>query len=207
MKLPDKEIRVPKKKSYNVVYGFGINDADYQVVVRDNDVVIWRCPIYEVWAGMLRRCYSEKFHLKRPTYKGCTVCEDWLIFSKFREWMLSQDWIDKDLDKDLLCTGNKVYSPDTCIFVHPLLNSFITDSASIRGECMIGVSWHKRIKKFQSRCRNPFINKEEHLGYFVDELEAHLAWKSRKHELACQLADSDYCNDPRLAEVLRNRYK
>ena len=71
---------------------------------------------------------------------------------------------------------------------------------------MIGVSWNKSAGKYQAECSNPFICKSEYLGIFTDELEAHLTWKARKHELACMLADSEYCNDPRLAEALRTRY-
>ena len=192
------------------VFGVGNNDADYMVyeceTIGGKRKIIWRCPFYLTWANMLRRCYSEKALIRNPTYKGCTVFERWLIFSNFKAWMETQDWKGKQLDKDLLVKGNKVYSPDNCIFVHPKVNTFTTDHGNARGEYMIGVYWSKNAGKFMSQCGNPFTGKQEYLGCFTNELEAHLAWKRKKHEHACALADSEYCTDPRLAEILRTRY-
>ena len=211
MKLPPKEDEKPKLRKRNkLVYGVGINDADYNVHVHETingkQIRIWECPFYGTWVRMLRRCYSEKCHQKQPTYRGCKVCDEWLLFSNFKRWMEQQDWQGKQLDKDLLVTGNKLYSPDTCIFVDRKINTFVIEHGRGRGECMLGVHWQKDVKKFQARCNNPFTGEQERLGFFINELEAHLAWKARKHELACMLANSEYCNDTRLAEALRTRY-
>ena len=190
--------------------GVGINDADYNVreyaIVGGKNRIVRRCPFYVTWADMLVRCYSEKCQLKNPTYKGCSVCDEWLTFSGFKAWMEEQDWQDKQLDKDLLKDGNKIYSPEYCLFVDRKINMLVVDRGASRGEYMIGVCWHKATCKFVSQCSNPFTSKQEHLGLFTNELEAHLAWKARKHELACQLAESEYCNDPRLTNVLRTKY-
>ena len=198
------------RKRSKLIQGVGVNDSDYSVVeyetVDGKRKIIWICPFYQTWKSMLERCYSDKLQSKRPTYKGCSVCDDWLVFSNFKTWMGSQDWQGKHLDKDLLKEGNKIYSPDNCIFVPQLVNMFTLDSGNARGEYMIGVCWDKGTGKFRSMCNNPFTGKLEHLGRFTNELEAHLTWKKRKHELACQLAESEYCNDPRLAEALKTRY-
>ncbi len=197
-------------KRNKLVYGVGINDADYNineyVTIDGKRKIAWRCPFYRTWADMLKRCYSDKYQSKYPTYKGCSACDEWLIFSQFKAWMETQDWEGKHLDKDLLTEGNKLYSPNTCVFVTQTVNLFTNDNGNARGIFMIGVCWNKRDGNFQSQCSNPFTHKREYLGHFTDELEAHLAWKSRKHELACLLADSEYCTDPRLAEALRKRY-
>ena len=196
-----------KKK---LVCGVGINDANYNIqehVILDGKCkIVWVCPFYKAWKSMLERCYSEKVQSRQPTYKGCSVCEEWLTFSNFKKWMESQDWGGKHLDKDLLKEGNKIYCPEYCIFVDSKINNFVTDRVNDRGEYMIGAHWHKRAGKFESRCSNPFTRKQEHLGYFTKELEAHLAWKKRKHELACMLAESEYCTTPRLSEALKTRY-
>ena len=208
MVLPPKDVKLYKRN--RLVHGVGINDADYVTEVKERingkQVLVWRCPFYRTWTNMLKRCYSEKCQHRQPTYKGCKVCDNWLIFSNFKKWMETQDWEGKQLDKDLLVESNKVYSPDTCLFVDRKINTFVIDRGNDRGQYMIGVCWQKDANKFQVHCRNPFTGKREYLGLFTDELQAHLAWKSRKHELACQLAESEYCNDPRLAEVLRTRY-
>ena len=194
------------KKSRKLVYNVGINDADYNVYEYINGKIVRWCPYYDTWKGMLRRCYSEKYQSKKPTYKGCSVCDEWLTFSNFKNWMETQDYKGKHLDKDLLKVGNRVYSPSLCVFVHHKINTFTTDRGNARGDYMLGVNWHEGVNQFLSRCCNPLTGKREYLGLFLTEIEAHLAWKKQKHEFACQLAESEYCNDPRLAEALRTRY-
>lgn len=112
--------------------------------------------------------------------------------------MIQQSWEGKALDKDLLIAGNKIYPPETCVFVTQAINSLILDSGAARGEWPIGVIWHVRDKKFQVRCH---INgKIKNLGYFSDPHAAHRAWQAFKikaiHEAAAGQAD------PRLVEAL-----
>lgn len=199
----------PKK----LVYGVGINDAGYvtqkfETIGYTNgkrkQKLVWMCPYYIVWKDMLKRCYSEKYQQQRPTYKGCTVSEEWLTFSNFKTWMETQDFEGKQIDKDLLFEGNKVYSAETCVFVTQAVNNFTTDRKAARGEWLIGVHWRKEREKFQSMCCNPFTKKEEHIGYFTSEQEAHEAWLKRKLELAHELAAIQ--TDPRAAKALIDRY-
>ena len=195
-----------------LVFGVGINDADYAVTewgtievggVRKQKLV-WYCPYYRAWVGMLKRCYSAKFQETHTTYKGCSVSEEWLTFSVFKSWMEKQDWEGMQLDKDLLLEGNKVYSAETCVFVSSSVNSFTTDCGASRGEYLIGVNRSEGVNKFRSQCRNPFNKKKEHLGLFLNELEAHQAWLERKLELAHLLAAEQ--TDDRVAKALIERY-
>ena len=199
----------PKK----LVYGVGINDAGYVVEKREtigyvdgkqNQKTVWVCPYYQVWVNMLRRCCYAKFQERNPTYKGCSVAEEWLTFSAFKQWMEKQDWEELQLDKDLLFEGNKVYSASTCVFVTPAVNLFTNDCRASRGEWLIGVDWHKASQKFRANCHNPFTKKLEYLGLFTSEMEAHRAWKKRKLELARELAAIQ--TDQRVAKALIDRY-
>lgn len=186
--------------SKKLICGVGINDADYLVRSTINGKDVW-CPFYRVWAGIIERCYSTKFHTKRPTYMNCTITDEWLTFSNFKKWMETQDWQNKAIDKDLLVTGNKMYSPDYCCFLYPTTNSFlITPSKNLRQ----GIHYRKDKKKFKATCSNPFTKKSEHLGYFSCPDQAHQAWKNRKHELACQHAGM--YTDPRVKQALITRY-
>lgn len=198
----------PKK----LTFGIGINDADY--AVRKNETIgyvdgkrkqkqIWVCPYYSVWVNMLNRC-SEKWQEKYPTYRGCSASTEWLTFSVFKNWMEAQDFEGLQLDKDILFEGNKIYSEATCVFISPMVNTFITDSGAARGEWLVGACWNKEKAKFQSNCRNPFTKKLEHLGCFTTEIDAHKAWLKRKLELAHELAAIQ--TDPRVAKALIDRY-
>jgi len=111
----------------------------------------------------------------------------------------------KHLDKDLLVRGNLVYSPETCIFISPKVNSFLLESDSSRGKHPIGVSWNKNAELFMAYCRNVFSNKREFLGYFKDANLAHQAWLSKKRQLACRLAEEQ--DDERVSTALIERYK
>ena len=104
------------------LFGVGINDAEYKVKYGTGKDRI-TCPYYARWQSMIMRCHSKKYHVKNPTYIGCTVIAEWLVFSVFKEWMEGYQWEGLSLDKDLLVQGNKVYSPETCLFISHYDNS------------------------------------------------------------------------------------
>lgn len=186
-------------KHRKLVYGVGINDADYttQAVI---DGVSAACPFYSRWTGMLKRCYSEKELKRNPSYSECSVSEDWHTFNIFKSWMEEQDWEGKQLDKDLLITGNKIYSPESCVFIGVDVNTFIAEK---RGSLPFGVSYHKRDKVFQSGIK--VGGKRVFLGNYKSPEEAHQAWKEAKYKQAVQLASEQA--DLRVAAALIERYK
>ena len=200
-------------KPRKLVYGVGVNDADYSVTKAEvigyvdgkrKQKRVWKCSYYPTWSRMLERCYSARYQECNPTYIGCTVSDEWLTFSRFKSWMEMQKWKGLQIDKDLLFVGNKLYSVKTCIFVPPMVNSFVLDNGAARGEWMIGVDWCKQTGKFRASCRNPFTKKTENLGRFTCEQQAHEAWRKRKNELAHELAAIQ--TDPRVAKALIARY-
>jgi hypothetical protein len=166
-----------------LLYGIAINDAEYIVQPKNKP----NCDFYKVWQGMLQRCYDPKLHKKRPNYIGCSVSSEWLLFSSFSSWMKTQDWKGKQLDKDILFQGNKIYSAETCIFVHGSLNSLLTNRSNFRGKYPIGVSFNKKSEKYHSQCR---VNgKATSLGFFDTPLEAHEVYKKFKYEVIRKVAE------------------
>lgn len=135
-----------------LVFGVGINDAQYKVYettrINGRQVNLWSCPFYQAWAHMLRRCYSARVHAKWPTYVGCSVVTSWHSFLSFRSWMATQNWQGLELDKDTLIAGNKIYSPETCIFITQALNCFLTDRGLARGNDPLGVQFNRKSRKF-----------------------------------------------------------
>ena len=186
-----------------LIYGVALNDADYKVNPTINGKQTM-CPYYRVWVNILVRCYSKAEHKRYPNYIGCEICEEWKLFSNFRLWMEKQDWQNKHLDKDILDEGNKIYSPEKCVFVDHYINSFILDSRKIRGNLPIGVSFSRANKKYQAHCKNHKNNKTIALGYFTCPEEAHQAWKTEKAKQARLLAET--IDDKRIACALIARY-
>lgn len=200
-------------KPRKLVFGVGNNNADY--VVQKNETIIyadgkkkqkrvWECPYHQTWKNMLERCYSAKKQERYPTYIDCTVSDEWLTFSNFKAWMEKQDFEGKQLDKDILFEGNKIYSAENCVFVTKMVNMFTIDRGAARGEWLIGAHWDKARAKFRAACSNPFTEKIEKLGRFTCEKQAHEAWLKRKLELAHKLAEIQ--TDPRVAKALIDRY-
>ncbi len=153
---------------------------------------------------MLRRCHSKKFLESNQTYIGTSVCNEWLYATAFKEWMEKQNWQGKSLDKDIIVPGSKLYSPDTCAFVLPATNNFVIASDASRGVYPIGVYLFKRTGKYRAQCENPFTRKNEHLGYFLTQEDAHEAWREHKHELAQLVANTE--SDLRVVDALKKRY-
>lgn len=146
---------------------------------------------YVVWHGILNRCYSPKLHAKRPTYMGCEVCEDWHNFQNFCEWYYNNYYeIDEQtmaLDKDILYKGNKVYSPDTCMFVPSRINTLFVKCNSKRGDLPIGISYHKCTGKYQANCQG--FNHLEYLGLYDTIDGAFEAYKQYKEQVIKDMAE------------------
>ena len=135
------------------VYGVGISGTKYPPTI--NGVITKE---YMLWANMLRRCCSDTYQKKYPTYEGCEVSENFKSYDYFYEWCHKQIGFGVDgngnpfqLDKDLLIRGNKVYSESTCVFTPSEINSLLTKCTASRGEYLIGVSWHDKGKAFEAR--------------------------------------------------------
>ena len=174
------------------VYGVGMVGNKYPSNINGKDT-----KEYKAWNHILERCYSEKFRKKQPTYKDVTVCDEWLYFPNFYEWIHSQEnfnaWYNGDrwgLDKDILIKGCKVYSPDTCCLVPINVNSLFTKNNAIRGSNCIGV--HKQNGKYLSLCNNPFTKKQEYLGSYDTQEEAFYVYKPYKENIIKQVAQEEY---------------
>ena len=115
--------------------------------VATNDLLCIKGDIaHKRWEGILCRCYSDSEAYK--TYKDCSVCEEWLTFSNFKEWFdkyYIEGW---HIDKDILSKGNKVYSPDTCCFVPQEINNFFTSKRKKKGNEYRGI--HKNGSKYRA---------------------------------------------------------
>ena len=175
------------------VYGVGINDSDYLTSIEVKGKVVC-CRFYTVWKSMLSRCYSRVFKMKNKSYEECTTCNEWLTFSTFKAWMKTKDWKGKQLDKDILVPGNKIYGPESCIFVKKSINNLLIreerdDSSSI------GVSYNKRRGKYASNCKES--GKSIHIGHYESKEEAELNYVKFKAALVRRVAkDQD--------EILKN---
>ena len=143
---------------------------------------------------MLKRCYSDGFKKKNPTYEGCEVSDNFKSYEYFYEWCHNQIGFDNEgngnpfhLDKDLLIKGNKVYSESTCVFIPQEINTVLIKSTASRGKHSIGVCWSNTNKAFVAQVRRN-KGKQEYLGSFKTEIEAFNAYKQAKEAHLKELA-------------------
>lgn len=172
-----------KKK---LIYGVGINDYNNKISI-DGKLI----KSYQTWHNMITRCYSDKYKSMYPTYSNVKICEEWLLFSKFKEWFdknypyhLEEQGIKLHLDKDILSGDNKIYSPDTCCFIPDIVNKFLLNKQRRNTSGYIGSSYCKRDKEWVAHI-NEFNNgKRRRIGGFDTAKEAGEAYSiARKAEV------------------------
>lgn len=191
-----------KAANKKLVCGVGIKDAPISFIV---DGVRKSCPYYRRWYYLLDRCYSERQLSLKDSYRDCTVCDEWLTLSKFKSWMMTQDWEGKELDKDILISGNRVYSPETCVFVPRRVNLFIMERRRSRTNKDLPIGVMNFEGKYLAQCsRIDKIGVGDYLGCFNTPEEAHEAWRAEKLRIVEVLKDEV---DERVYTALRLRYE
>lgn len=181
-----------------MIYGVGINDADYIVQPRINGKRR-PCKFYTTWTNMLQRCYCDKFKVKNPTYINCKVVDEWLLFMNFRKWMMSQDWVGKDIDKDIL-TESREYGPSTCVFVDRETNNFFRDFRSLSNENPRGVSFDMTNNKYKAQ--SPGVNGRVRSTHLHKE-HALIAYRKGLSDFAIYLAERQ--KDDRVRNAILNK--
>lgn len=149
----------------------------------DSKTSIRKKKSYHVWRGVLDRCFNVTFQEKEPTYKGCSICNEWLVFSAFEEWFDNHYVEGFEIDKDLLSgVGCKLYSPETCVFLPMEINRFLGGkSTKIREGLPLGV--------FISGKRFIAQHGRTYLGTFDTIGEARNTYLKAKKEYITKLAN------------------
>ena len=172
------------------VYGVGIKGTEPIVDENGEQLNSYKC-----WNHMLERCYSAKCQKKHPTYIDCRVCDEWLYYPNFKKWYDNNYYEVENrtsqLDKDILVKRNKVYSPNTCIFVPSFINTLFTKCQKSRGAFPVGVYYHKASKKYMARLRVFEDGKSttKYLGCFGTVNEAFEVYKQAKENYIKEVAD------------------
>lgn len=144
---------------------------------------------YQTWKGILERCYDQNFQKYKPTYKDCTICEEWLNYSIFKKWFENNIYYIQDermdLDKDILHKGNKCYCPQYCIFVPSRINTLFTNGTNVRGKFPVGVT----LDRTTYRARLSTLEERKDLGHYKNIEDAFQAYKIAKEQYIKEVAD------------------
>jgi hypothetical protein len=134
---------------------------------------LYNHPIWNVWKGMIRRCYSKtcKEYVNYGA-KGVLVCAEWKNdFTKFADWALKNGWVKGlQLDKDKLSIEKpgKLYSSDYCCFLTSKENNQ-NKSTNIMLTYMGETLCAKKIAE-KIGMSNGTFNKRLKLGWTIDDI-------------------------------------
>lgn len=146
---------------------------------------------YQAWNNMLSRCFNDKRKETFPTYKYCTVSDEWLNYQNFAKWFEENYYeIDGDymcLDKDILVKNNKIYSKDTCLIVPNFINTIFTNHKLARGDYPVGVTYHKRDEIYEAKMQK--FGKCIYLGRFDNEIDAFYSYKKEREKYIKEVAE------------------
>lgn len=177
-------IKNPYDKS---LFGIGyLGEGKYKTTINRKST-----PQYASWKSMLMRCYDKNFQQVNSSYKVCTVCDEWHNFQNFAKWYDNNYYEVKgqimNLDKDIIMKNNKLYSPETCVFVPKPINNMFTKSIATRGQLPVGVFFNKNLSKmYFSQCSNR--GEQITIGYFDTLVDAFQAYKEYKEKLIKDIA-------------------
>lgn len=161
-----------KDKLRPSVFGIGyLGDGEFKTWANYG-----RTKEYVAWQNMLQRCYDPKCHVKRPTYIGCSVCAEWHNFQNFAKWMSKQNCEGKQLDKDIKVEGNKVYSPETCMFVTPAENVVEANAKQYAFVSPSGVVTD--VYNLSEFCRENGLDQGNMSNVHAGKLKQHKGWVS-----------------------------
>lgn len=168
----------PRPELRGLCHGIGINDVYIPYFTKTK--------IWKKWNDMLGRCYSrttQKQIEKNAPWDGCSVDSRWHKLSAFKEWVEQwEDYENKELDKDILIPGNKIYGPDTCLMVRPVVNLWFKPNSS-KNNLPKGVCINNGTGRPYRSQITPIGGKRTHLGYFDTPEEAyevyHQKWKEQ----------------------------
>jgi hypothetical protein len=160
------------------VFGVGyVGVGKYKTKINQNDKTV----MCNIWYAMLQRCYAEKYRNKYPAYEGCTICDEWLNFQNFCKWY-EKNYYDvgegrMHIDKDILVKGNKVYSPQTCVFVPQRINMlFIKKNRKVDPDLPNGIN--RCVGGFNASYNNKYLGiyktLNDALYYYNIEKQLHI---------------------------------
>lgn len=146
---------------------------------------------YTCWYDMLKRCYFKGVRtLNIDTYEGCSVSDEWLDYTNFKEFYDSNYREGYHLDKDLIIKDNKVYSKETCCFLPKTLNTALVNKHKKKSPHPVGVNLLTKSGKYQTLLR--MYGEKVYLGQYDTKEEASQVYIRAKQEHIKSLAEDMY---------------
>lgn len=173
----------------------------------------------QLWENIKNRCeYLPKMDEKRfGKYQGADACEEWKDFQNFAQWfedVQNSGYYEKgwQLDKDLLVKGNKIYSPETCVFLPEEVNKALNTKSRTRGELPLGMCYggtranRKSHIQVYFNCKYPEFTAKIYLPNSHENIQFGFMFYKNAREKYIRFLAEKYKNelDPRAYNALKN---
>lgn len=170
-----------------------------------NTIVMGQAQLKRTYINMWNRCYNDHIHEIKPWYRECTICDEWYSIPRKGEdhsgMHAFNDWINDgnfymiegeptvQLDHDILVKGNKIYSPETCVFAPKSINSMFGGFAKTSDNGLPQGVIHGPHGKFKTslQCIHDVFDTPE---------EAHAVWAEHQKAKIINVADRYYGKIP-----------
>ena len=177
-----------------------------------------KCKSFGHWKDMIMRTTDSWYKEIKPTYKDCTVSENFKGFNYFHDWCLQQrgyGLANFELDKDILIKGNKHYSEDTCCLVPKQINMLFIYPSDKKSNLPLGVSYNKsngyyvscvstcdgKIVKYSKTPEEAFIkykeDKENHIKSMANKFKDSISDKVYERLIGYEIEDVRSLNGSR----------
>ena len=140
------------------VLGYGTNNANYKTK---------HCPIYKIWRKML-------FH---------NVCEEWRIFTNFKDWIENKKYMGTDIYLDLLLPKTAEHSPLNSYLLPNALMEIFREDTKTKGYCE-----DKTRTKNKYKVSITSLLKRQHIGYFATPELARKAYLEARIKYLTEIA-------------------
>lgn len=141
-----------KNPYYPTIYGVGMIGIKYSAKVNGKI-----CKEYYTWKNMLYKCYGEKYNNRYSTHNNIVVCDEWLCFENFYEWIHEQsnvnnflsgnNWL---LNRNIIDKHNNIYSPETCCLIPQNVNRlFVKQNLNMEYATELALQKYKEYKENQ----------------------------------------------------------
>ena len=176
----------------NIIHGVAVND-----LISVSKIKGKRQPAYLTWINLLNRTASS-LTKRNKSYLDCKICDEWLSFNSFKEWF-DKNYVDGySIDKDILCPGNRCYSPQYCRFVPQEINSlFVRKPRQKHKELPTGVSYN--YDKYRAQVRH--VGRTIFIKTFSTIQDAREAYLIAKRNLVDSIADNYFTAGKISAEI------
>ncbi len=163
--------------------------------------------IHNIWRLIKDRCRISYWVNHGPSYQGCSIDDRWKDFQQFAydyENMVGYGLPNRQIDKDILVKGNKIYGPDTTILVPQDINILLTNCKNARGTLPLGVTYTpNNTPPYLVRIRKH--GKRVYIGRYHTPEEAFQAYKVAKEQHIKDMANLyQHELDPRAYDALMN---